>query len=159
MGVFENSTVTKENFGLLPSIAKFYSMKQKEIPKDEKGHFRYFYKFMANNEVFLVAKDHPDHNLHCTSDALLEMIMKGQQTKVLNFDYSEEEKAKTEYHKEMTAEIRDIMEFKQLAWDDKEQQLQREYSYFHPNREFSGKFENEKLKKVDDGTFIDNGYR
>jgi hypothetical protein len=120
MGVFENSTVTKENFGLLPSIAKFYSMKQKEIPKDEKGHFRYFYKFMANNEVFLVAKDHPDHNLHCTSDALLEMIMKGQQTKVLNFDYSEEEKAKTEYHKEMTAEIRDIMEFKQLAWDDKE---------------------------------------
>ena len=31
--------------------------------------------------------------------------------------------------------------------------------YFHPNREFSGKLESLKLKKVDDGTYIDNGYR
>lgn len=31
--------------------------------------------------------------------------------------------------------------------------------YFHPNREFSGQQEDWKLKKVDDGNFIDNGYR
>lgn len=35
----------------------------------------------------------------------------------------------------------------------------RQYSYFMPNREFSGHMENMKLKKADDGTFIDNGYR
>ena len=35
----------------------------------------------------------------------------------------------------------------------------REYSYFMPNREFSGDIENMKLKKADDGTFVDNGYR
>ncbi len=156
MGLFENSTITKDNFGMLPSIAKFYSDKAKP---DEKGHFRYFYKFMASNEIYLVAKDHPDHEKNCTSEELLMMIMKGQQMKVLDFDYSEEEKAKAEVHRLQTQEIRDIMEFKQLAWNDEEKNLQREYSYFSPNREFSGKFENEKMKKVDDGTFTDNGYR
>lgn len=40
-----------------------------------------------------------------------------------------------------------------------EDDLKRKYSYFHPNREFEGKNEGYKLKKVDDGTFIDNGYR
>jgi hypothetical protein len=35
----------------------------------------------------------------------------------------------------------------------------KEYSYFLPNREFTDKFEDVKLKKVDDGTFTDNGYR
>jgi hypothetical protein len=40
-----------------------------------------------------------------------------------------------------------------------EDQKKRDYMYFHPNREFSGKLESLKLKKVDDGTYIDNGYR
>jgi hypothetical protein len=40
-----------------------------------------------------------------------------------------------------------------------EDEKRRKYMYFHPNREFSGKLESLKLKKVDDGTFIDNGYR
>ena len=31
--------------------------------------------------------------------------------------------------------------------------------YLEPNREFSGRMEDHKLKRVDDGTFIDNGYR
>lgn len=56
-------------------------------------------------------------------------------------------------------EHRQIAEFKQLAWTDPIAELEREYCYFHPNREFSGKQEHEKFKKVDDGTFIDNGYR
>jgi hypothetical protein len=40
-----------------------------------------------------------------------------------------------------------------------EDRKRRAYSYFHPNREFSGKIEDLKLKKIDDGTFSDNGYR
>jgi hypothetical protein len=55
--------------------------------------------------------------------------------------------------------VKRVLEFKNMPFEYKPDSLQREYSYFHPNREFSGKFENEKLKKVDDGTFIDNGYR
>lgn len=43
--------------------------------------------------------------------------------KVLDFDYSEEEKAKAEVHHKQTQEIRDIMEFKQLAWNDEEKNL------------------------------------
>ena len=60
---------------------------------------------------------------------------------------------------ERCAEIKEVMDFKQIPFELKEQTLQREYSYFHPNREYSGNFEDQKLKKVDDGTFIDNGYR
>ena len=51
------------------------------------------------------------------------------------------------------------MDFKGVAFNDKESELQRKYSYYMPNREFSGKFESVKLKKIDDGTFVDNGYR
>lgn len=40
-----------------------------------------------------------------------------------------------------------------------EDRKKRSYMYFHPNREFTGKHEELKLKKVDDGTFVDNGYR
>jgi len=51
------------------------------------------------------------------------------------------------------------MEFKNMPFVTPRDKLMREYSYFRPNREFSGTMEEEKWKKVDDGTFIDNGYR
>ncbi len=51
------------------------------------------------------------------------------------------------------------MEFKGTDFVDEEQKLQRKYSYYEPNREFTGKREDLKLKKIDDGTFVDNGYR
>ena len=56
-------------------------------------------------------------------------------------------------------DIREIMEFKGTDHVDEEQKLQRKYSYYEPNREFTGKREDLKLKKIDDGTFVDNGYR
>lgn len=93
MGTFENRTITRDNFGILPSLSKYWSENAKE---GEKGHFRHFYKFMAKNEIYLVAKDHPDHEKHCTSEELLMAIMKGQQMKVLDFDYSDEEAKKTD---------------------------------------------------------------
>ena len=40
-----------------------------------------------------------------------------------------------------------------------EDHKKRAYMYYQPNRDFSGHFEDVKLKKVDDGTFINNGYR
>ena len=42
-----------------------------------RGNFRYFYKFMANNEVYLVAKDHPLHSEHVASDELLMYVING----------------------------------------------------------------------------------
>ena len=96
---------------------------------------------MANNEVYLVAKDHPLHKEHVASDELLEFVIKGQQKKVLDFDFTEPEKIKAEMLAAKCAEIKEVMDFKQLPFELKEQTLQREYSYFHPNREFSGKFE------------------
>lgn len=52
-----------------------------------------------------------------------------------------------------------MYEFKNIGLVTERDKLMREYSYFEPNREFSGKQEDQKWKKVDDGTFIDNGYR
>jgi len=51
------------------------------------------------------------------------------------------------------------LEFKGVEWKDEEKELQRKYSFYEPNREFTGKREDLKLKKIDDGTFTDNGYR
>ena len=51
------------------------------------------------------------------------------------------------------------MEFKGTDFQSDEMKLQRKYSYYEPNREFTGKREDLKLKKIDDGTFVDNGYR
>lgn len=59
----------------------------------------------------------------------------------------------------MEDEIKNVLEFKRVGYTTREQKLQREYSYYYANREYSGKMEDVKLKKVDDGTFVDNGYR
>lgn len=55
--------------------------------------------------------------------------------------------------------MKQIYEAKGEMYITEEMVKQRKYSYYRPNREFSGNFESAKLKKVDDGTFIDNGYR
>lgn len=60
---------------------------------------------------------------------------------------------------QQNADMAEIMEFKGVAHVDEESQLKRKYSYLVPNREYSGKKEDQKLKRVDDGTFVDNGYR
>jgi hypothetical protein len=155
MGLFENRTVTQQNFGLLPSFALFFGRNQTE----EKGAFRFFYKFMADNEVYLIPYDHPNHKDHCFSDELLMAVLKGQQKKIFEFDFTEQQQVLMQQAVKEREDYKQIAEFKQLAWTDPIAALEREYSYFHPNREFSGKQEIEKFKKVDDGTFVDNGYR
>lgn len=114
---------------------------------------------MAANEVYLVAYDHPNHNEFVVNDDLLMMVIKGQQTKVLEFDFKEGQNIVKKLVAEELAEVKAILDFKQIPHNFEEDRLQREYSYFYPNREFTGKYENEKFKKVDDGTFVDNGYR
>ncbi len=60
MGEFENKFVTMNNFGILPSFAKFFKEAETKDETDQsQGHFRFFYKFMANGETYLVSKDHP----------------------------------------------------------------------------------------------------
>lgn len=59
MGEYENTAITNNNFGVLPSFAKYFEHSKKkantpEKPEEEKdehdkleGEFRKFYKFMA----------------------------------------------------------------------------------------------------------------
>ena len=64
-----------------------------------------------------------------------------------------------EEHINRNNDLREMLEFKGVEFKDSEAALQRKYSYYEPNREFTGKREDLKLKKIDDGTFVDNGYR
>jgi hypothetical protein len=59
----------------------------------------------------------------------------------------------------MEAEMKRVLDLKGVPFVSNEMKLQREYSYYYPNREYSGRMEDVKIKKVDDGTFVDNGYR
>ena len=125
----------------------------------KKNNFRYFYKFMANNEVYLVPRDHEKHDSVCISDQLLKSIMNANQKEVFDYDFTEVEQKSQKEHTERNEELREILEFKGVAHFDEEMDLRRKYSYYEPNREFSGKKEDQKLKRIDDGTFVDNGYR
>ena len=79
MGHFENHSITQNNYGILPSFSKFFGKeKESDDPNDKsRGHFRYFYKFMASNEVYLVSNDHPLYKDHVTSEELLQMVIRG----------------------------------------------------------------------------------
>jgi len=114
---------------------------------------------MAHNEVYLVAKDHEKHASACTSDELLLAILNANQRAVFDHDFTQVEKAAHDQRVHNEEVIKEIMTFKGVQYDDEHSQLQRKYSYYEPNREFTGKREDLKLKRIDDGTFIDNGYR
>ena len=114
---------------------------------------------MADNETYLVPYDHELFESGIIDKQLLFDLINGRQNKVLDFDFSQKE----EEYEYLTRLVQD--HYKEVAERHGETILtdedkkKRDYMYFHPNREFSGKYESLKLKKVDDGTFIDNGYR
>ena len=114
---------------------------------------------MANNETFVVSVDHDMFFNGTFDDVLLRDIIKGKQSSVLNHDFSLQEK-RNEFMKKLQQDtIKEIFRQNGEFYETEEDKLKREYQYYRPNREFSDKRENMKLKKVDDGNFIDNGYR
>ena len=78
LGKVENTSVLLENYGLLPSIGRMMRRKEDLEVAKEKNNFRYFLKFVARNESFLVAIDHEDHKSFCKSHELLEAIVQGK---------------------------------------------------------------------------------
>lgn len=133
---------------------------QEESSKErEKSNFKYFWKFAADNETFLVPHDHEYFENAVIDKQLLFDIINGRQNKVLDFDYSKKEAEYDELRIMLEERYKEIAERYGDRIVTEEDQKRRDYMYFEPNREFSGKMESLKLKKVDDGTFIDNGYR
>ena len=134
------------------------SEKKVETPR-ELNNFKYFWKFMANNETFVVPVDHEMFFNGVMDEVLLKDILKGKQNSVLNFDFTEKELLQEYLKKLQDDTMKEIYRQNGEFYETEEDKLKREYQYYIPNREFSGRRENTKLKKVDDGTFIDNGYR
>lgn len=54
-----------------------------EEKKNKQSNYRYFHKFLADNETYLVATDHEDHDKFVINDELLQYIVRGNQRKVL----------------------------------------------------------------------------
>ena len=114
---------------------------------------------MAENETFLIPIDHEKFEEGIIDKKLLFDLINGRQNKILDYDFSQKEE-EYEYLRQILEErFRDIASKQGDFVITDEDRKKRDYMYFHPNREFSGKMESLKLKKVDDGTFVDNGYR
>ena len=69
------------------------------------------------------------------------MIIKGEQSKILKHDFTNEEYIKQALLKELSIEIKRVLEFKQMSYEFKDDTLQRKYCDFVPNREYSGNME------------------
>ena len=114
---------------------------------------------MADNETFLIPFDHENFGEAIIDKQLLLDIINGRQNKILDFDFSQKEEEYEFLRSQLQERYKEMSERYGDTIVTDEDRKKREYMYFHPNREFSGKLESLKLKKVDDGTFIDNGYR
>lgn len=179
MGEYVNKYVTLDNRGLLPSISRLMNFgraprqtrKQLEETQlsvesftnvnlsTDKGNFKRFWKFMADGETFLVPIDHEKFEQNVLNKELLQDIINGRLNRVMNYDFSTEEIIMQHMQKKMDEAYKEIAQSQGEMHITEEDQKIRAYSYYKPNREFSNEFESAKLKKVDDGTFINNGYR
>ena len=103
--------------------------------------------------------DHEAFESGIIDKQLLLDLINGRQNRVLSFDFSAKEEEYEFLKNALQERYQEIAERHGEREVTEEEKKKRSYMYFHPNREFSGKLESLKLKKVDDGTFIDNGYR
>eukprot|EP00347_Sterkiella_histriomuscorum_P000391 403376042 len=125
----------------------------------QKNNFRKFWKFMADNETFLIPIDHDKFEYSCLSKNLVFDVINGRQSQILNHDFSTFEAIQKHLYDQYEQDYKNYMNDMGQHYETERDKLQRKYSYMRPNREFTGERENLKLQKVDDGTFIDNGYR
>jgi hypothetical protein len=63
----------------------------KEEVKEDKSNFRYFWKFIADEETFLIPYDHEHFESTLIDKQLLLDLINGRQNKVLDFDFSAKE--------------------------------------------------------------------
>ena len=164
--------MTLDHKGLLPSMRKFFKNPFKKphkekshkideiVPEDDKSHFKYFWRFYADNETYLVPIDHEQFEKGIYDKTLLFDIISGRQNKVLNHDYTEIETDFLQLENIIKERFREYLIREGIGGIVLEEDVKkRAYQYYHPNRDHGGYHEDLKLKKVDDGTFINNGYR
>lgn len=79
MGIYKNEFITLDSRGILPSITKMMSIPfkgtsdrdanqiDKIVPESDKNNFRYFWRFAAENDTYLIPIDHKEFE-HSTID-------------------------------------------------------------------------------------------
>ena len=95
IGEYTNQYVNLNHMGLLPSLSKFMnfgrstksnkknqSSTSKEEKKEEvkdKNNFKYFWKFMADSETYLIPIDHDEFEKGCMHKDFVFDIINGRQ--------------------------------------------------------------------------------
>lgn len=123
-------------------------------------NFQTFHMITANGDVFYLPADLSQQHVDTNEELLLD-ILNNNYKKVLEFDYSEYQDRSTQFYEMVENWKKEYAKKTHEEYYTKEEKLQKEYSKYIGNRDFTEKNTQMTLKRTDglDGTFIDNGYR
>jgi len=152
-GEYVNNYFNIGDFGLFPTISSYLRPNTKPSSR-----FRYFHKFSFNGRSLYISKDHKDSSENIKDEDLLLALMQGNLHRIYNYDYTEMEKEGDKLMTEIEEELRQDAKRRGKTYYSENDKKKKEYMDYYPNRDFYTS-EELKLKKFDDGTFIDNGYR
>lgn len=102
IGEYKNNYMSFDYYGLPPSIVKLLSLsgfalnaksknkdaRSEDIPEQERGHFKHFASFMADNHQYLIPLDSPRFKDAVITEDLFNHVIHGRQKAVFDFDYS-----------------------------------------------------------------------
>lgn len=123
--------------------------------------FTEFHQILYRNKYFYLPADlsnqHPD-----TNEDLVLAILNADLDKVLKYDYSNYEDRQQELYDLFNNYMKEYHKKSYKGeYITKEERLAKEFSKYHPNRDYADQFYDDTLKRPDDvdGSYIDNGYR
>jgi len=123
-------------------------------------NFQSFHMIFANGNIFYLPADLSKQHEDTNEELLLEILNNNNQN-ILEYDYSEYEDRSTQLYELVENWKKEYAKKSHETYLTKEEKLQREYSKYNGNRDYSDKNTELTLKRNDgiDGTFVDNGYR
>jgi hypothetical protein len=134
--------------------------KNKKTSQSDIDNFKYFHKIRVMGKSYFIPADsssqHPDTN----EELILNMINNNLKF-ICEYDYSSYEDRADALFKMVEDYKKEIAKRNSLSYETEEERLQKEYSDFVPNRDFTDSKYELTLKRPDDidGTYINNGYR
>ena len=136
------------------------NLKNDNLTMEEKDNFRFFHLIQADGQLFYLpadlSKQHED-----TNEDLVINILNSENNKILDYDYNTYQDRSTEIFEMLESWNKEYAIKSHGSYVTETEKLEREYSKYHPNRDFKDEHKAVTFRRIDglDGTFIDNGYR
>lgn len=142
--------------------------KSEEINKDDKknnsqsemDNFKHFHKVRITGRSYFIPADLSSQHADTNEELILNIINNNLKS-IIEYDYSSYEDRTDALFKFIDGYKKEKAKRDSLSYETEEERLQREYSDFLPNRDYSDSKYELTLKRPDDidGTYINNGYR